>query len=158
MFALHGVRTEKDLETFRALLDVTLTSVDQFDAHTIEFEANVEKLVSTDPVSVYRAYLLYTKTLITPFPAFASHISRYVSDHPLPTDRDVHSLYTTLLVHIPTIDAHTRGQPFAGYASQPAPLPSPPPPAPAPAPATAQRQPRRRRGNAQQRQMADLKA
>ena len=75
MVARHGVRTEKDLVIFRALLDVTLTSIDQFDAHTIEFETNVENLVSTDPASVYRAYLLYTKILITPSPAFASHIS-----------------------------------------------------------------------------------
>ena len=65
MVARHGLRTETDLAKFRAILDEPLTSIDKFDAHTIEFDQNVSKLQTDDPISVYQAYLLYTKTLIT---------------------------------------------------------------------------------------------
>jgi hypothetical protein len=92
MVARHGTRTETDLATFRAALDVTLVKIENFDAHTIEFELNVTKLSTDDPISVYQAYLLYTKTLITPFPAFAQHITNYVTANPLPHNRSTTSL------------------------------------------------------------------
>ena len=59
-------------------------------------------------MSVYQAYLLFTKTLITPLPAFATYITNYVTAHPRPVDRSVTTLATFLRIHIPTVDAHTQ--------------------------------------------------
>jgi hypothetical protein len=49
MVTRHGTHTETDLAEFRAKLDVTLSKIDNFDAHTIEFELNVSKLVLDNP-------------------------------------------------------------------------------------------------------------
>ena len=156
MITRHGTHTESDLAKFRQNLDVTLTKIENFDAHTIEFESNVSKLATDDPISVYQAYVLFTKTLITPFPAFSQHVTNYVSAHPLPQNRDTTSLATFLRIHIPTIDAHTRGQPFAGYTGTPLPPPQPASASPAPAPAPAT--PRKRNQNRQAKEIAALKA
>jgi hypothetical protein len=89
MIARHGQRTETDLAKFRSALDVTLTVIENFDEHTIEFVRQVENLSNSDPVSVYQAYLLYTKTLITPFPAFSSHITNYTTAYSDTINRSV---------------------------------------------------------------------
>ena len=114
LLPIYGTYTEDAISSLELKLSTKLPTIDTFDSHVGSFRTTLNHLSRAGQALLpFKAYTTFVTTL-SPFPAFQTHITSFITANPALAARTFPALAEHLRLHLPTIRAASAGNAFAG--------------------------------------------